>query len=352
MLILTLVPRVPTSITSVLREISRRYNIPIQDLRTHARVLRELKLLDYGEAPRFKGVELTELGKFITNLTIDEDPALLGDLVQTASGTKPFGQVLKDLRKQVLTMITNAGSGHLGASLSVIDILAILYFLKMNHDPKNPQWKDRDRLILSKGHAAPGLYAVLAEVGYFPRHELLTLRELDSRLQGHPDTVLPGIDVKTGSLGQGLSIAVGMALAAKMDNASYKIYAILGDGELQEGQVWEAALTAAQYGLDNLIVIVDRNRYQLTGSTRTVKKLEPLADKWKSFGWNVQSISGHELFSVLDALEISEHAQGMPNVIIASTTKGKGVSFMEGNKFSRSVPNAEQLRQAIAELDR
>ena len=350
-LVLTHIPRVPTSMTSVLREVSRRFNIPLQELRQHAETLKDLNLIDYSEAPYFKGVELTQLGSFIGNLSVADEPMLLGDMVQTKSGSRHFGLVIKDLRKTVLQMIANAGSGHLGASLSVIDILATLYFRKMQHDPKNPDWSERDRLVLSKGHAAPALYAILAEAGYFPNKELLTLRAQGSRLQGHPDTVLPGIDVKTGSLGQGLSIANGMAYAAKLDKSSYRIYAIIGDGELNEGQIWEAALTATQYGLDNLMVIVDRNKYQLTGMTEEVKGVDPIADKWRSFGWNVMEVEGHDQFSVLDALEVCEQTKGKPSVIIANTTKGKGVSFMEGNKFSRSIPDQEQLRLALAELE-
>ena len=350
-LVLTHIPRVPTSMTSVLREVSRRFNIPLQELRQHAETLKDLNLIDYSEAPYFKGVELTQLGSFIGNLSVADEPMLLGDMVQTKSGSRHFGLVIKDLRKTVLQMIANAGSGHLGASLSVIDILATLYFRKMQHDPKNPDWSERDRLVLSKGHAAPALYAIIAEAGYFPNKELLTLRAQGSRLQGHPDTVLPGIDVKTGSLGQGLSIANGMAYAAKLDKSSYRIYAIIGDGELNEGQIWEAALTATQYGLDNLMVIVDRNKYQLTGMTEEVKGVDPIADKWRSFGWNVMEVEGHDQFSVLDALEVCEQTKGKPSVIIANTTKGKGVSFMEGNKFSRSIPDQEQLRQALAELE-
>jgi transketolase len=332
--------------------VSRKYNVPLDGLRSQASILRDLKLIDYGEAHRFRGVELTELGMFITNLTIEDESFLAGDLVQTRTGVKTLGQLVKDLRKHVLQMIASAGSGHLGASLSIVDILAILYFMKMQHDPLNPDWPERDRLILSKGHAAPALYAVLSEAGYFPREELVTLRQIGGRLHGHPDTMTPGVDVKTGSLGQGLSVAVGMAYAAKLDKASYRIYCILGDGELNEGQVWEAAMTAAHYRLDNIVAIIDRNKYQLTGLTEEVKAIEPIADKWQAFGWNTLNINGHDPLAVLDALEICEHTHRKPSVIIAATTKGKGVSFMEGNGFSRSIPNEDQLMQALEELDR
>jgi transketolase len=301
-LILSNIPRVPASITSVLREISRRYNVPLENLREHARTLKDLKLIDYGEPHEFRGVTLTALGEFMTSFTIEDELSVTGNLVHTSQGTKPFGELLKDLRKMVLKMVADAGSGHLGASLSAVDILATLYFRKMQHDPKNPDWEERDRLILSKGHAVPALYAVLCEAGYIPSEELTTLREIGSRLQGHSDTITPGVDAKTGSLGQGLSIAVGMSIAAKLDKRSYRIYVIMGDGELQEGQVWEAAMTAAHHKLDNIVVFVDRNQYQLTGSTETVKAVEPLVDKWKSFGWNALRIDGHDHVNVLDAL--------------------------------------------------
>jgi len=349
-LILTSIPRVPTSITSVLREISRRHNIPLHELRQEAETLRGYNLVRYGEGQSFAGAELTELGWFISNLTVVEEPALMGNLVQTRSGTRPLGAVLKDLRKMVLRMIAEAGSGHLGASLSAIDILAILYFMKMRHDPANPGWPDRDRLVLSKGHAAPALYAVLAEAGYISPEELTSLRRMGSMLQGHPEVRTPGVDASTGSLGQGLSIGVGMALAARMDGAGYKVYVILGDGELQEGQVWEAALTAAHHSLDNLVAIVDCNQYQLTGPVEDVKGVEPLAAKWKAFGWEVVETDGNDPARVLDALEVCEMKPGRPSVIIAQTIKGKGVSFMEGNRFSRGIPDQEQLMRALAEL--
>jgi transketolase len=271
-------------------------------------------------------------------------------MVETRTGLRQLGAVIKDLRKRVLRMVAEAGSGHLGASLSAIDILAVLYFVRMKHDPSNPEWEGRDRLVLSKGHAAPGLYAVLAEAGYIPQKELDSLRKLGGLLQGHPERNIPGVDASTGSLGQGLSIAVGMAMAAKIDGASHKVYAVIGDGELNEGQVWEAALTAAHHGLDNLVAIVDRNQFQLTGPTEDVKAIEPLGDKWKSFGWEVAEANGNDPSSILDALDVSDLTSGKPSVIVAHTTKGKGVSFMEGNKFSKAVPDASQLAKALAEL--
>jgi transketolase len=349
-MILSNIPRVPTSITAILRELSKRYQIPLPTLRRNAQVLRELNLIRYGDVSNFSGVELTELGLFISNLTLDQEPSLLENMVHTRSGLRPFGSVIKDLRKTVLRMIAEAGSGHLGASLSAIDIIAVLYFMKMRHDPGNHEWSERDRFILSKGHAAPALYAVLAELGYFPTKDLMSLRSMGSILQGHPDTKTPGIDVGTGSLGQGLSLGVGMALAAKMDASKYKIYVLLGDGELNEGQVWEAALTAAHYKLDNLITIIDRNGFQLTGSTSDIKSLEPLYAKWEAFGWEVLQANGNDPSDFLNSLQVSNISNGKPFVIIAHTIKGKGISFMEGNKFSRKAPSTEELARALAEL--
>lgn len=349
-LILTHIPRVPTSITSVLREVSSKFHVPLSTLKRNAGILKDLNLIRYGDASNFSGVELTELGSFIFVLTVGEELTTLGNMVHTCSGLRSLGSVIRDLRKTVLRMVAEAGSGHLGASLSAIEILAILYFMKMRHDPKNPSWPDRDRFILSKGHAAPSLYAVLAEAGYFPREELMSLRDMGSMLQGHPDTRIPGVDASTGSLGQGLSIAVGMALSAKMDGSKYRVYALLGDGELDEGQIWEAALTATHHGLDNLTAIVDNNGYQLTGKTEDVKSLDPLGEKWRAFGWKTIEADGHDPASILDALDVCDMTVGSPSVIIAKTTKGKGVSFMEGNRFSRRSPDTEELKHALSEL--
>ena len=349
-LILNHIPKVPASVTSVLRGISRKYHVPLSTLKRNSQILRDLNLISYGEAPNFSGVELTELGRFISGLTGSEEPTILTNVVQTRAGMRAFGVLIKDLRKKVLRMIAEAGSGHLGASLSIVDILAILYFLKMKHDPNNPEWLDRDRLVLSKGHAAPALYAVLSEAGYIPDQELSKLRLLGSILPGHPEIDTPGVDASTGSLGQGLSMGVGMALAAKMNKAMHKVYVIVGDGELNEGQIWEAALTAAHYRLDNITVIVDRNGYQLTGGTEKVKPIEPVTDKWAAFGWEVFTTDGHNPTTILDALEKCDMTAGKPSVVIAHTTKGKGISFMEGNKYSRKTPNAEELKRALSEL--
>jgi len=340
---------VPVPITSILKEISKKFNVPISTLKRNAKALKDLNLIAYGEDSTSVGVELTELGRFISRIMVSDDLAIV-NLVQTSSGFRPLGSVIRDIRKTILRMIAEAGSGHLGASLSAIEILAVLYFQKMKHDPKNPGWTSRDRFVLSKGHAAPALYAVLAEAGYFPRTELFTLRELGSRLQGHPDTMVPGVDFMTGSLGQGLSVAVGMALAAKMDGADNGVYVLLGDGELNEGQIWEAAMTAAHHGLDNIIAIVDRNRFQLSGSTKNVKSLEPLNEKWSSLGWEVVEADGHNPENILDALDRCSLVSGRPSVIVANTTKGKGVSFMEGNIFSRRAPNFKELERALTEL--
>lgn len=349
-LILTHIPRVPTSITSVLRELSKRFQIPLSTLKRNAQILKELNLITYGDVSNFKGVELTGLGRFISSLVVGEEPTLLGNVVNTNTGLRPLGTVIKDLRKTVLRMIAEANTGHLGASLSSIELLAVLYFIKMRHDPENPDWPDRDRFILSKGHAAPALYAVLAELGYIKKSDLSSLRELGSGLQGHPDIRLPGVDASTGSLGHGLSIANGMAIAGKMDGSDRSVYVLLGDGELGEGSIWEAALTASHQGLGNLVAIVDRNDYQLTARTKEVKGLEPISDKWISFGWNVIEAEGNEPDSVLDALDQCTMNREKPNVIIARTTKGKGVSFMEGNRFSNRIPKAEELREALSQL--
>jgi len=261
-------------------------------------------------------------------------------------------EMAKRIRCHIVRMIARARAGHPGGSLSCADILTVLYFEKMNIDPKRPDWKDRDRLVLCKGHAAPALYSVLAERGFFPVDELMTLREINSRLQGHPDMrKTPGVDISTGSLGQGLSMANGMALAGKLDRKKYKVYAILGDGECQEGQVWEAAMASAHYKLDNIIAFVDRNQLQIDGSTEEVMALEPFAEKWKAFGWNVQVINGHDMAEIGSAVDRAIESKGKPNMIIAKTVKGKGVSFMECNlHFHGNAPSEEEARKALEEL--
>jgi transketolase len=259
----------------------------------------------------------------------------------------------RNLRRDAIQMIAAAGSGHPGGSLSAADIITALYFKVLRHDPVNPQWPDRDRFILSKGHAAPILYAALAESGYFPVEELLTLRKLDSRLQGHTDRNLtPGVEMSAGALGQGLSFGVGVALAAKLDRLYHHVYVLLSDGECDEGQTWEAALSAAHFRLDNLIAIVDCNRLQLSGWTREIMNLEPFAQKWQAFGWHTVEIDGHDFDQILAALQECQNTKAKPAVIIAHTTKGKGVSFMEDNvAFHGKAPTPEEAEKALKELE-
>ena len=259
----------------------------------------------------------------------------------------------KSMRRDIIRMLAAAKSGHPGGSLSATDIMAVLFNEEMRIDPADPQAANRDRFVLSKGHAAPALYAALAEKGFLPVEELLDLRKLGSRLQGHPDcNKLPGVDASTGSLGQGLSIACGMALAAKMDNAEYNVFAVCGDGEMQEGQIWEAAMFAAHYKLDNLIVFLDHNHLQIDGNIEDVMSPEPLAEKWRSFCWNVIEIDGHDLDAIRSAVSSAKSCQGKPTMIVAETVKGKGVSFMENQaSWHGSAPSAEQADQALAELE-
>ena len=261
-------------------------------------------------------------------------------------------KMAKQLRRHVITMIATAGSGHPGGSLSAADIVTALYFEVMRHDPKNPQWPDRDRFVLSKGHAAPILYAALAECGYFPVEELSTLRKLGSRLQGHTDrTLTPGVEKSAGSLGQGLSYGIGIALAGRLDKRDYQVYVLLGDGECDEGQVWEAAMFAPHHGVDNLTAIVDHNDLQLDGRVCDIMGLEPLTDKWRAFNWHVLEINGHDMGEILKALKKAREVKGKPTVIIAHTVKGKGVSFMEGNvDFHGKAPTPQETEIALKEL--
>jgi transketolase len=257
-----------------------------------------------------------------------------------------------EMRKDIVRMVGAAGCGHPGGSLSSADILSTLYFHVMRHDPKNPNWSERDRFVLSKGHACPVLYAALANAGYFPREEVTTFRSIDSRLQGHPDrNKLPGVEFSTGSLGQGLSGAVGMALAGKLDKKDYRVFALIGDGESQEGQIWEAAMAAAHYHLDNLTVFTDHNGLQIDGPNVEIMNVEPLADKWRAFNWNVICIDGHDYTQIMDALSDDKKIAGKPRMIIAKTIKGKGVSYMENAcDWHGKAPNEEQVTQAICEL--
>ncbi len=260
----------------------------------------------------------------------------------------------KVIRRHIIEMIGRCGSGHPGGSLSAADILAVLYFHKLRHDPKNPKWDDRDRFVLSKGHAAPVLYATLAEAGYFPKSYLKTLRQIGSSLQGHVDMIsLPGIEMSTGSLGQGFSAANGMALAARLDGKKCRVYAMIGDGESQEGQIWEAAMAAGHYKLDNLTVILDHNKYQIDGHVEEIKGIQPIADKWRAFRFNViDNVNGHDMKAIVKALDDGESAKGRPTIIIAETVKGKGVSFMENNPldFHGKAPTKEEVIKALEEL--
>ena len=255
-------------------------------------------------------------------------------------------------RKEILETLQLAGSGHPGGSLSAVEILISLYEYKMKHNPAQPDWEERDRLIISKGHITPAVYVTLANYGYFPKEELKTFRKFGSRLQGHVYSKVPGVEFNTGSLGHGLSVANGIALGAKMLKKKNKTYCLLGDGEIQEGSIWEAAMSAAHYKLDNLCAIVDYNKVQENGPTNEIKNLEPLADKWKSFGWHTVEVIGHNFNALMKALDGFGTVPEKPFVIIAHTIKGKGVSFMEGNaKWHGKAPNAEQLKEALAELN-
>jgi len=257
------------------------------------------------------------------------------------------------IRRYIVEMISNAEGGHIGGALSIADIMAVLYFHILKVDPENPEWEDRDRFVLSKGHASAAWYAALAERGYFPKEELLTFDHINSRLQGHPDmNKTPGVDMSSGSLGQGISVALGMALAARYLKKTYRTFVILGDGETQEGQVWEAAMVAANYNTDNLIAILDYNKLQLCGETNTIINIEPVIEKWRVFGWNTIEINGHRINEIIQALEDAVKFEGKPTIVVAHTIKGKGVSFMENKVEWHSLPpTKEQAKQALKELD-
>lgn len=258
----------------------------------------------------------------------------------------------KKIRCNIIKMTGAASSGHPGGSLSATDILTYLYFKEMSVDAKNPTWDLRDRFVLSKGHAAPVLYSVLAEKGFFPEEELITLRRIDSNLQGHPDmNKVQGVEMSTGSLGTGFSTTIGMALAGKLDKRESKIYVMLGDGEIQEGQVWEAAMAASHYKLDNLIAILDNNGLQIDGDIEKVMSPYPIVDKWRAFGWEVIEIDGHDFDSIEEGFNKAKEVTGKPVMIVAKTVKGKGVSFMENDpSWHGSAPNEEQVEAALKEL--
>ena len=258
----------------------------------------------------------------------------------------------KQIRLEIVKQVYNARSGHPGGSLSIADIMSVLYFNEMNIDKNNPNWEDRDRFVLSKGHCVAALYSVLALRGYFSMEDLSKFRKIDGNLQGHPDmTKVPGIDMSTGSLGQGISAAAGMAIAGKLDNKNYRVYTILGDGEIEEGQVWEAAMSANKYKLDNLCVIVDNNNLQIDGTIEEVIGLDKIEEKFKSFGFETFAIDGHKFEEIIEAFEKAKDTKGKPTCIIAKTVKGKGVSFMENKvEWHGKAPNEEEFNQAMNEV--
>ena len=263
-----------------------------------------------------------------------------------------LANIANDIRIEIIEQIYNASSGHPGGSLSCADILAVLYFNQMNIDPENPKAKERDRFVLSKGHCAPALYATLARKGYFDKELLKGFRKVESNLQGHPDMKkIPGVDMSTGSLGQGLSAAVGMAISSKIEHEGYRVYCLLGDGEIEEGQVWEAAMSASKNKLDNLCAIVDYNTLQIDGNVEEVAGLIDIKEKFESFGFNVIEVNGHDIDALINAFNIAKHQKEMPSVIIAHTIKGKGVSFMEGKaEWHGKAPNDEQYERAMKAL--
>ena len=262
-------------------------------------------------------------------------------------------QKAKELRKEIITMIYKAQSGHPGGSLSCIDVLAGLYYHKLRIEPKNPLWQDRDRFVLSKGHCSPAIYSVLADKGYFPKSELDGYRKIGRMLQGHPELSTPGIDFAGGALGQGMSFALGISLACRLDKRNCNVYCMIGDGESQEGAVWEATMAAAFYKTDNLIVIIDKNQVQQTGKTREIMDIRNVGLKWKAFGWNVIDINGHDMAQVVKALDKASNMKNKkPTIIISNTIKGKGVSFMELNhKFHGKAPNDEEYKKAMDEIE-
>jgi transketolase len=270
----------------------------------------------------------------------------------TAEEIEKLKSLARTIRIDILKMLNQAGSGHTGGSLSAVEIIVSLYFYKMHHNPQNPKWPDRDRFVLSKGHGAPALYATLARSGYFDLSELNNLRKLGSILQGHPDMkVTPGVEISTGSLGQGLSMANGMALALKLDKRAARVYVLMGDGENQEGQIWEAAMAAAHYRLDNLCGIIDYNGLQIDGPVNEIMKIEPIRDKWLAFGWEVFEIDGHNFTEIISALDQAETVKNKPCLILAHTIKGKGVSFFEGKvEYHGVAPTDEELKKALFEL--
>jgi transketolase len=271
--------------------------------------------------------------------------------VETAQEILRLKEIARNTRKLILESLAEAGSGHPGGSLSAVELLVTLYFHVMHYDPKNPRWEDRDRFFLSKGHAAPLLYAILAQAGYFPAEELMTLRKLGSRLQGHPTLGIPGVEAPAGSEGIGLSLGIGTALAAKVDRRGYRTYVLMGDGEQQEGEVWEAAMSASKYRLDNLTAIVDRNGIQQDGLTEQIMPIEPLASKWRAFNWNVIEVDGYDYLQLIDAFDLASSVRNRPTVVIAHTVKGKGISFMEWSPhYHGTAPPKDRMQDVLSEL--
>ncbi len=265
---------------------------------------------------------------------------------------KSLAERSKVIRRHIIRMLARAGSGHPGSSLSTVELLVALYYNKLRHNPQLPAWPDRDRFILSKGHACPALYAILAELDYFPLEKLDTLRQFGSILQGHPCMkTTPGIEISGGSLGQGLSVGLGIALAAKLDKKDYRTYVMLGDGEIEEGQIWEAAMAASHYKADNLCAILDQNGLQIDGFIHEIMSSHPIPDKWRGFGWHVMEIDGHDFKAILNAYDEAEKVKGQPTIIVAKTVKGKGVSFMENQvDWHGKAPSKEEAERALAEL--
>jgi transketolase len=271
--------------------------------------------------------------------------------MDTAQEIARLQDIARNTRRLILETLVEAGSGHPGGSLSAVELLVTLYFYKMKHDPKNPKWEERDRFILSKGHAAPLLYSILAQAGYFPLEELKSLRKLGAMLQGHPDLRIPGVEMPAGSEGIGLSVGVGMAIANRIDGRSSHVYVLMGDGEQQEGEVWEAAMMASKYKLDNLTAIIDRNGIQQDGLTEQIMPLEPLAAKWRAFNWSVIEVDGYDYLQLIDAFEHAEMIKNRPTIIIAHTVKGKGISFMEWSPhYHGTAPPKDKMSDVLKEL--
>jgi transketolase len=268
------------------------------------------------------------------------------------SKIKELEEKARQIRRLIIQMLAQAGSGHPGGSLSSTDLITVLFFQVLRHKPNDPEWPDRDRFHLSKGHCCPLWYAELASAGYFPQEKLLTLRRMGSMLQGHPDRRTPGVNVASGSLGQGLSVALGMSLAARIDKKDYRVYVLMGDGEIQEGNIWEAAMAAAHFKCDNLCAILDYNGFQIDGKVKDIMNLEPIAAKWQAFGWQTIEIDGHNIKEILAAYDQAKTVKGKPTIIIARTIKGKGVSFMENVvDFHGRSPTKEETEKALKELE-